>query len=250
MSRIARIAFKVLFATDRSMAYDLREKMVESILAVLPPSYMRDKLHDTKEAGKGYSGGYVSFGLKPKDLDARGLIGGLLVAGVFNSQQVKSTAPERDDPEWQAWYDAGGNPDIAGITTTMTMAASYYHKKEGGSRNELLITNGIGDAEFAFDRFEGIHFFELMDPSLTANAITSLVDSVIRNPPEGSLSQDKKVQRKVSPFSSKLKAQKYLNDAGIYTISKKQVEEISRWTGELPYKIIEWFRKRGFSYNG
>lgn len=248
MNRTYRIAFKVMFATDRSMALTLREKMIDEITAALPPGYMESKLYDTKESGKGYSDGYVSFGLRPHELNKHGLIGGILISGVFDTKQVRSTSPEREDSKWKAWQDAGGNPSIAGVTTTMTIYASYYHKKKGGGIDEILRTYRAGSAKFAFDQFENLLFFELADPGLTASAITSLVNSVVRDPPEGSVSKSKTVQRKVSPFSSKKKALEYLNAAGINTITKDQVMEISRWTGELPLKIIEWFRKRHFTY--
>ena len=244
MMDFRKVAIQVLLSTDRSLAESIREMLLPKILEKFP-GYFEDKLYDTNEGGKGFRPGYVSFGLRPIVWSDKGLIGGILIRGTYPSKIIYSQAPEPNTPEWKEWEDAGGNLDLkGGEAGVIDLEAGYYNKKSGGafSREENL-----GKATFTIDELEDIQEIELSDPDGMEKAIESIVDGVLRNPPDEAISKSKRTQIQQSPYSSLKKFLHYLSDEKRTVFYYNEVKILSQFTGKKKQDIIDWLRKRGLS---
>lgn len=232
-------------STDRSIAESIREALLPLILEQFPSGYFEDKLYDTHESGKGFRPGYVSFGLRPVSWTDKGLIGGCLVRGSYSSDIIKSNSPEQGTPEWKEWKESGGNSSLSGGEAgEIDLSVGYYNKS---GQSSFSMGRSLGVATFTIDDFEEVEDMELSDPDGLQDGIESLVDEVLKSPPEGATSQSKSVLRKQSPYSSLRKFLFYLSDEGRSTFRPDEIKAISQFTGKNEREITEWLNKRGLS---
>lgn len=239
---LARIAARVLIATNQSLALEIRNKLLAKILELFPASEFDDKLYDTHEAGKGYRPGYVSFALKPMDWANNDLIGGILIRGEYPSTVLKSNSPQRGpDGEYDAWMDAGGNQNLKGGTVeVMELEAGYYNKKTAGNFQREM---SLGQATFVVDNFEKVLELEFSDSSAVRKGIETIIADVMKNPPDDAISHRKK--GKDNPFTSVTKFIKKLKAEGKDKITRAEAKQLAEATGENLIKLTEKLRNVG-----
>lgn len=240
---LSRIAWRVVIATDRSLAEAVRERLLPEILKLFPSGYFQDKLYDTGEAGKGFRPGYISFGLRPEAWTAKQLIGGILVRGTYDSKNVRSRSPEPNTPEYKEWEKAGGNPELkGGAAETVKLEAGYYNKIKGGSYDR---SRSLGEIAFTIDELEHIDELELTDTGAVKSGLESLVQNVLDDPPEAAISAG--AARSKSPYTSLKKFLHYLSDEGRRGFRMEEIEALSQFTGKSKDEILSWLRSRGLS---
>ena len=242
-----KIAQRICFSTDRSLAENIREALLPKILELFPSGYFEDKLYDTSEGGKGYKSGYVSFGLKPMAWANKGLIGGILIRGVYSPKVIKSKSPETNTPEWSDWEKSGGNPDLeGGETEVMELKAGYYNKTKGGAVSRV---QDLGEVLFSISKMETVEEVDIGNASNIISSIEEIVNDVLQDPPEEAVSKNKSVIKKNSPYSSLKKFLHYLMDEGRRSFRPDEVKAITQFTDKNEREIVEWLRKRGLTYD-
>jgi hypothetical protein len=240
-----RMAFQMVVATDRSLAMEIRERLLPEIMAQFDSFFFQDQPYDTHAEGKGFRPGYVSFGLLPNSWKAKGLIGGILVRGTYPANALRSTAPESGTPEYDQWAEAGGNQTLKGKPAIiMDLTAGYYNKKAGGQVSE---ERSLGGAIFTIDELEEIDDFDLVDPAAVKSGIGDIEQEILKNPPDEARSKSRRVQQSLSPYTSVRKFRNYLGEEGRLQYTQKELDALHRETGESYPVLKDELRKRGVS---
>lgn len=240
---LTRIAARVYIATNQSLAFEIREKLLQQILALFPSGFFEDKLYDTHESGKGFRPGYVSFALKPLIWSNNDLIGGILVRGEYPSAAVRSTSPESGTPEHKQWVEQGGNESLqGGSAEVIELVAGYYNKKASGS---FQMPESLGEATFTINNLEEVEELELSQPDAIKRGIETITQSVLKNPPELAISHQKKVKN--NPYTSLRKFMDFMRSEGRKKIKQSEVKLLADSTGQNLAKLTERLQKMGFS---
>jgi hypothetical protein len=236
-------------ATDKSLAKALADQLSSAVLALFPSGTFQDKLFDTHEEGKRFLNGSVSFGLRPMAFENAGIVGGILITASYSPQVIRSDSPEPETPEHKAWMESGGNKSLKGGETEIAeVSARYYNKNEGGGTGDSV---PIGSAIFSVSKTEDVEGLELDDPSKLSSAVNSIIDGVLKDPPEGSRSKNRVKnftrERANSPYANLKKFINYLYEEGRKTFTGPEVKEIARWTNKPESDILDFLRKRNLS---
>lgn len=240
---LIRIALRVYLATNQSLAYEIREKLLKEILAAFPSGYFEDKLYDTHESGKGFRPGYVSFALKPLIWSNNDLIGGILVRGEYPSAAVRSTSPEPGTPEFKQWAEQGGNENLqGGSAEVIELVAGYYNKKASGS---FQMPETLGEATFTINNLEEVEELELSQPEAVKKGMEAITQSVLKNPPDLAISHRKKVKN--NQYTSLRKFVQYMRDENRRKLKESEIKLLADSTGQNLIKLTEKLKNLGFS---
>jgi hypothetical protein len=236
------VAMRVYIATNQSLAFEIREKLLQAILTLFPSGYFEDKLYDTHESGKGFRPGYVSFALKPLAWSNNDLIGGILVRGEYPAAAVRSTSPESGTPEYKLWVESGGNEGLqGGSAEIIKLTAGYYNKKASGS---FQLEEPLGDAAFTITNLEEVEEVELNDPEQVKGGIETITQGVLKNPPDLAISHEKKA--KMNVYTSLKKFIQFLRDEGRQSVKPSEIKLLADSTGQNLIKLEEKLKAIGF----
>jgi hypothetical protein len=241
---------RYLIATDKSLALNIRNILVREILALFPTGTFEDRtpsgLYDTQEEGKGFRAGYVSFALQPKAWTAKGILGGILVSGQYDTSK-KSTSPESSSPNAANWP---GNPEFAALVVPIDLWAGYYTKTAKGGLVKEEQAEWMSQAEILFDDQEEVQGINLLNPGKIKKTIETIVEDILQRPVEEvPVTQDKGQRKKMSPYSGLQKFLKYLVDSGRDVFYSDEVTAVSQWTGKTQREIKEYLQKAYKTYD-
>jgi hypothetical protein len=180
-SSISSLLF--ITASSKDFALEVRDKYFDAIVELVPNKFTKD-FFDTHPGGKGFSDGYVSFGLKPVSWEGGNILGGILMSAEYDLGEFQSKAPGREDPSRKGWKDTEGH------YPTLTIKAAYYNKKLDGGVDPDLTVN-LGTATLILDESETITDFEIDDPGMFASRLEKLIKDVELDPPAVAISKKK-----------------------------------------------------------
>ena len=243
-----RVTVRILLATDQSLAQALQDELYQLIHSTVPDGYF-EGYYDTPESrSKGFKPGYVSFGLRPAIFPAKDLVGGLLFKGTYPSDTIRSNSPDPSDTSaYQQWEKAGGNPALGDSPAEIIdLEVGYYNHKKGRTYQQ---ERPAGQILFTIDPTEKIIEIELTDKAATEQAITSLVDEIVADPPD--VARSETAQRKKDPYASMGKFLKMLrkrrDETGSNLFTMQEVKELNKRT-EIPLsKIMEKLNRSFFT---
>jgi len=183
---VERIAARLVFATDRTLAQSIMDSLCKMIFAgagALFPSNSFQIFDTEKKEVKGFQPGYFSVGLLPQQWvdppnpqTQKVLASGstLLVWGGYDpSGVVKSTKPPPGSSI--SWT---GNPAMAAETVISRVFVGYYNKLAGGNVQDETY---IGQIEVVFDDQEEATV-RILKPDLFKTSLQKAIDSIQQNP--------------------------------------------------------------------
>lgn len=208
----------LILATDRSLSVSIRDALMAEFEKLVPGQFVK---YDTKEEGKGFRAGYVSFGIVPAEWKAAGLIGGILIQCDYNAKDFRSEAPENAGDDFQ--HSKGGG------TVELTMTGCYYSHAKGNKCDPDTAVGVVplSGADVYVDAKEKVFSVELVDADMTKAGLQSIVKDIIANPPDYAKSE--KLKRKDNvPTSSPQALQKWLTQNGRSDVGQSELEALAR----------------------
>lgn len=249
MSRVAAASAvaALLLATDKSLAFAVREALLAELEKIMPGRF---ELYDTNPDGKGYRAGYISFAIGPTDWKQEGIIGGILVQCSYNPKDFRSEAPENPGEDFR--HSKGG-----GIIE-LSITGCYYNKLQGGGCDSEagVGTVPLSGADVYIDAKEKVISIELVDADMTRQGIESIIKEISANPPDYAQSEKRKRRNNV-PTGSPQSLQKWLVQQGRSDVGQSELEALARAISQRTGKaysnalsdVTDYFRSKGWPVN-
>lgn len=248
LSTIKNVIVRVLIATDRSLAFTIRNLLIENIQKLIPGEF-EETLYDTNPEGKGFRPGYVSFAFKPVTWGNADIIGGMLFKCIYDSNLFRSELSEKPDPNWKGHSKGGAILD-------MNLEVGYYNKTSEGSYGNA---HQLGAVTIIFDANENITDFEFINTAHIVSGIKELIQNIEQDPPAVAQSAAFK-KRSRPPTTSPIALLKFLNKTNRQEVGKSEIESLARAMTDrsgAAYQMVlqqvkEFFTKRhiGIDSNG
>lgn len=250
-SRVSADLFRLILATDRTLALKVQEVMINEIVKLFPTEFKKETW-DTSTGGKGFLSGYVSFGMDPMSWDSVGIIGGILFN--FRYSGFKSMEPEPIG-NWAGRGDGGDVVKFEG-------RAGYYHKKGGATYDEMAVQSiglsniDIGEVHISFDDFEKIVDVQVNNPGKFTSGVKGLIDSILKNPPDFAQSSGyKKKKTRSAPNYSPQALLKDLIDNNRSDVKQSEIDAVARTVSAKSgssffmeqQKTMDFFKNRGWA---
>jgi len=238
--------FKLLIATDKSLALTIRDSLHAEIEKLIPGEFT--DLYDTNVEGKGFRSGYISFGLQPASWRSEGIIGGILIKGEYDPSLFKSEATEPVQPGFK--HSKGGG------MVSLHVTACYYNKTLGGGCSTDLGIEDLGTVDVLIDAQEQIVDLQIVDSAKLSGGIKSLIKEISARPPDYAQSEKRKRKFK-SPTGSPKSLLNWLIQNQRSDVSQSELESLARAMSarqERSYEsalkdATDFFQKRGWAIN-
>ena len=233
-----------IVATDKSIALEIRDAIVQQIISILPAEF-EGNLFDTNPEGKGFRAGYVSFGLDPISWDSIGIIGGILFKGTYDPKEFKSESPQSSGYPTKPFKHSKG-----GGIFDVEIEAGYNNKKVDGSyQKERFLSSFV----ISVDDQEKITEIEVVDPQSVKSGIQDLIKDILSNPPEAAQSASLK-RKNLPPTASPKTLQRWLNQqergevflSELTALSRSISDRLERPFGQVLEEMKMYFRRSGF----
>ncbi len=183
---VARDLVRVLLATDRTLGVAIRDGLKTEIEKLMPDEFSAGDHYDTNPRGKGFTEGYVSWGMQPRSWSGR--VGGILFQGEY------SETSEAPDPK-ENWT---GRSSGQGTSIGLRVYGGYYNKLAGGGVGS---PSDFGWVDVDVDAAENVVAVTIVDP----DDFKTNVMAVVSDPPAESKSapmRRKEQQLTTAPMDS------------------------------------------------
>lgn len=212
--------YRDIVASDKSLALAIRDAIHGEIQKLVPGEVT--SLYDTNPDGKGWKPGYVSFGLQPVSWQTEGIIGGILIRCTYDAAEFRSE--KLDDGPKDFKHSKGG------AALSVSLSASYYNKKAGGSVETQSTTADLGTATLAIEADESISEVDL-DAGQVSSGVKSVMQDILSHPPDYAQSAKRK-QKHVAPTGSPGSFVKWLLQNNRSDVGKSEVDALVRAMAE------------------
>lgn len=245
---VASAVYRLLLATDESLALSIGEAIVSELNNLLPSVF--DGKYDTSDRGKGFKEGYISFGMTPMEWRNAGLIGGILFRMNFDTADYKSEKPSSGP--------YGGHSKGVGAISLQTKIC-YYNKKLGGGcsgEKEAGAERSLGIVDVLLDEQEGVQEVAISDAGAFKKSINDLIQEVIANPPEYAQSAGLKKKHDV-PTGSPKSLLNWLIKNGRSDVGQSEIDALARAIStrterpfeQLQREVKDFFRNSHWAIN-
>jgi hypothetical protein len=254
-SLVASDLFRIILATDKSFSIEIRANLIKEIMKMLPGVF-NGELWDTHIGGKGFSGGYISFGMDPLPWDKEGIIGGILFRMIYSG----FVSENPDKGPWPGRKDGGAyiNFDVE--------AGYYSHRGSQGyqvmteddvkdSANSPLKTRYLGEVDVMVDNMEIVDTLQVLDPGKFKGGIEYVVNEILRDPLAIAQGTAWKKKRQ-APNTSQVSLLKWLVENNRTDVKQSEINAVARTQcarnpdkifGVVERSISEFFRNRNFA---
>lgn len=263
-SLVASLIASLLLATDRTLGVTVRDAVMSEIVKAVSGEFSDGDFYDTNPGGKGFRGGYISFGIRPASWVADSIIGGILIQCEYDQKGFRSEEPETKSggPEWKGHSKGGGLVELH-------VTACYYNKLLGGGcsgvdrdgedgesgKESGIISADLGEIDILVDAREKVIDVHA-DSTKIARGLRYIINQVSSNPPAVAKSKEWRKKHETPTTSAKALLQ-YLvknqrSDVGMSEIEALTRAQVARGVGlydQLLEKNLDWFRSRGWPVN-